>query len=145
MTDTNSNSPLQTFLNTVLEDLPFQEKQEMQTLFEGMLGGIEQQAMTPFTPGYQPVTELPPPQQLAHYIEKACEVVENLAHTPFAGDHLNLIRRIELQLSAIAISIGDLKDIRFSQQALPEHKKGLKIFLKSLLLKEFDFINSWLR
>jgi hypothetical protein len=81
---------------------------------------------------------------LSDHVDSASGVVEVLSTRPRKGQMLEEVRRVELQLIALAIGVADLREA-LEQQAKGRVDRPWKARLKALLLHEFRFINRWVR
>lgn len=85
---------------------------------------------------------------LGHQIEAANDVVEILCYRPISkqAQVIDELRRVELQLVALSIGVSDLR-AAVEQQMTPQQRVTMdwKRRAKTLLLKEFNFINNWVR
>lgn len=85
---------------------------------------------------------------LGHQIESANDVVEMLCYRPISKEPqvIDELRRVELQLVALSIGVSDLREA-IEGQMTPQQRVAMtwKRRAKSLLLKEFNFINNWVR
>jgi hypothetical protein len=84
---------------------------------------------------------------LGNHVDTASSVVEVLENRPLGRQELNTMRRIELQLVGVSVYVSDLR------QALEQQVDGnrptatrchWRNHLRSLLLREFHFINNWI-
>lgn len=85
---------------------------------------------------------------LGHQIESANDVVELLCYRPISKEPqvIDELRRVELQLVALSIGVSDLREA-IEGRMTPQQRVTMnwKRRTKTLLLKEFNFINNWVR
>jgi hypothetical protein len=85
---------------------------------------------------------------LSHQVESANDVVEILCYRPVSKQPqvIDELRRVELQLVALSIGVSDLREA-VEQRMAPQQRVAMdwKRRAKTLLLKEFNFINNWVR
>ena len=156
--------PLDSFLNTVFEDptltedLSDEDKTAMQTAFGILFKGIEQQVATAMTESanksvaveLNEYSDTDLINHLTQQVDAAVCAIEILSNRPIGRKHLDLMRRLELQLTAIMLSVGDLQQQPLQHTSCLESEQsqiqpGNWRYLKQILLKEFDFLNHWLR
>lgn len=156
--------PLDGFLNTVFgdptltEDLSDEDKTAMRTAFGDLFKGIEQQVATAMTESanksvaveLNEYSDTDLINHLTQQVDATVYAVGILSNRPIGRKHLDLMRRLELQLTAITLSVSDLQPQ--PQQRTPcmeveqsQVQPGNWRYLKQILLKEFDFLNHWLR
>lgn len=85
---------------------------------------------------------------LGHQIESANDVVEILCYRPISKQPqvIDELRRVELQLVALLIGVSDLREAVEQRMTLQQRvAMAWKRRAKTLLLKEFNFINNWVR
>lgn len=152
--------PLDGFLNTVFEDpsltedLSDADKTAMRTAFGNLFKGIEQQVATAMTKSanesvaveLNEYSDTDLINHLAKQIDAAVCAIEILSNRSFGRGHLDLMRRLELQLTAITLSVDDLQRTPCAVVERSQIQPGnWRYHLKQILLKEFDFLNHWLR
>lgn len=85
---------------------------------------------------------------LSHQVESANDVVEILCYRPISKQPqvIDELRRVELQLVALSIGVSDLREA-VEQRMTPQQRvtTSWKRRAKAVLLKEFNFINNWVR
>lgn len=115
--------PLDSFLNTVLgdptltEDLSDEDKTAMRTAFGNLFKGIEQQVATAMTKSanksvaveLNEYSDTDLINHLTQQVDAAVCAIELLSNRPIGKKHLDLMRRLELQLTAITLSVSDLQ------------------------------------
>jgi len=115
--------PLDSFLNTVLgdptltEDLSDEDKTAMRTAFGNLFKGIEQQVATAITKSanksvaveLNEYSDTDLINHLTQQVDAAVCAIELLSNRPIGKKHLDLMRRLELQLTAITLSVSDLQ------------------------------------
>lgn len=168
----SQSQPLDGFLNSVFSDpsltetLSESDRTALQTMFGDLCAGIEQQmhlATAVSMASDQPETELIDGfweqkqlqeyndatlvERLGGHVDHASGIVGVLSSRPISKQNLAVVSRIELQLTAITLSVSDLRQTLQSQQETVSPQKGQawQQSLKQFLLREFDFINFWLR
>lgn len=83
---------------------------------------------------------------LSGQVESANEVVEILCYRPISKQVVDELRRVEMQLVGLSIGVADLREA-VEQRFTPRQQLSItrKRRIKALLLKEFNFLNSWVR
>jgi len=81
---------------------------------------------------------------LNHAVEQANRLTTCLSNCKGSGNHIDLIGQIDLQLTAVAVSIMKLNH-RLLITPCTKPQKSILDRVKQLLLKDFDFINRPIR
>lgn len=157
--------PLDGFLNTVFgdptltEDLSDEDKTAMRTAFGNLFKGIEQQVATAMTESanksvaveLNEYSDTDLINHLTQQVDAAVCAIEILSNRPINRNRLDLVRQLELQLTAIMLSVGDLRQQPLQHISCLESERSQiqpgnwRYHLRQILLKEFDFLNHWLR